>query len=242
MYAFWVKPKCSLWSLVKIGQCMPSHKQISVLRRAVASPQSLRICDGHTLQILEKLITTFNPPWLKSNLTKFETVSITFVGGVRSYARCWNKVTFPTTSRWRYRWVSVCAYVRSQDRVTGKPMKFGADRRMYAQVLSEFVCCELDVHLVDVLHESLHFLSFDLDPGVVLQPFPDSLHCYWNWYAGKKWGHIEGQWFHVETVSDVGSSSQSLEFCMWCGEFPTRALRWRQGVWHCCRWLSWCCW
>ena len=34
------------------------------------------------------LITTFNPPWLKSNLTKFEARSIKSVGGVRSYAWC----------------------------------------------------------------------------------------------------------------------------------------------------------
>ena len=26
---------------------------------------------------------------------------------------------------------------------------------------------DVDLHQVDVLHESLHFLSFDLDPGVV---------------------------------------------------------------------------
>ena len=49
-----------------------------------------------------ELITTFNPPWLKSNLTKFEAVTIKSVGGVRSDARSGNRVTFPTTSRWRY--------------------------------------------------------------------------------------------------------------------------------------------
>ena len=55
----------------------------------------------------------------------FETVTITSVGGVRSYERCGNKVTFPTISRWRYRSVSVWAYVLSQGRVMSKPMKFG---------------------------------------------------------------------------------------------------------------------
>ena len=62
-----------------------------VLWRAVASRQSLRVCHGHTLQTLEKILLTFNVPWQKSNLTKFEAVSIKSVGGVRSYARCGKK-------------------------------------------------------------------------------------------------------------------------------------------------------
>jgi len=33
------------------------------------------------------MITSFNPPWLKSNLTKFEAVNIKSVGGVRSDTR-----------------------------------------------------------------------------------------------------------------------------------------------------------
>ena len=36
-------------------------------------------------------IHKFNPPWLKSKLTKFEAVSIKSVGGVQSYARCGNR-------------------------------------------------------------------------------------------------------------------------------------------------------
>ena len=35
--------------------------------------------------------------------------------------------------RWRYRGVSVCANIRSQ----GKPMKFGEDRTMYAEDISD---------------------------------------------------------------------------------------------------------
>ena len=73
-----------------------------VLWRAAASCQSMRVCHDHTLQTLEKLLLTFNPPWLKSTLTKFEAVNIKSVGGVRSDARRGNRVTFPTTSRWRY--------------------------------------------------------------------------------------------------------------------------------------------
>jgi len=33
------------------------------------------------------------------------------------------------------------AYVRSQGRVPGKPMKFGEDRTMNAEVMSDFVFC-----------------------------------------------------------------------------------------------------
>ena len=36
---------------------------------------------------LEKVLLTFNPPWLKRNLTKFEAGSIKSVGGVRSDTR-----------------------------------------------------------------------------------------------------------------------------------------------------------
>ena len=69
-------------------------------------------------------------------LAKFETTNITFVRGVRSYARCGYRVTFPNT-----RCVSVSAYVRSQGRVPEKPMKFGEDGTMYAKVMSDFVFC-----------------------------------------------------------------------------------------------------
>jgi len=51
----------------------------------------------------------------------------------------WIQRDFPATSRWRYRWVSLCIYVRSQSRVPGKPMKFGEDRTMYAKVMSDYV-------------------------------------------------------------------------------------------------------
>ena len=114
-----------------------SYKWLCVLGRAVANPQSLRVCHGHTLQYLEIILLTFNPPWQKSNLTKFEAANIKSVEGVWLYAKCVNKVTLPTTSS--YRWVSVCAYVRSQSRVPGKPMKFGEDRTMYAKFMSGFV-------------------------------------------------------------------------------------------------------
>jgi len=70
-------------------------------------------------------------------LAKFEAVNITSVGGVQSYARCGKKVTIPTSSRWCYRRVSVCAYVCSQGRVPGKPMKFGEDRTMYGEAISD---------------------------------------------------------------------------------------------------------
>jgi len=63
-----------------------------VLWRAVASRQIVRVCHchGHTFQT-EKLITTFNTPWLKGSHTKFEAVNIKSVRGVRSYARCGKK-------------------------------------------------------------------------------------------------------------------------------------------------------
>jgi len=51
------------------------------------------------------------------------------------------------------------------------------------------------------------------------------------------------QWFHLETVSDVGSSSQNLWSSVCDAEcFLPGGLRWRRGVWQCCRWSSWCCW
>ena len=68
-----------------------SFEWLCVLRRAVASRQSLRVCYGHTLKTLEKILLTFNPPWLKSTLTKFEAVTMKSVGGVRSYARGGNR-------------------------------------------------------------------------------------------------------------------------------------------------------
>ena len=98
-------------------------------------------CHGHTFQNLENLITTFDPPWLKSKHTKFEAMNCKYVGGVRSYARCGNRRKFPLTSRWHYRLVWLCVYVRSQIRVPGKPMKFGEDQAMFAKVMSDFVFC-----------------------------------------------------------------------------------------------------
>ena len=47
---------------MKFGEDRTTYAEIiSDLWRAVASPQSVRVCHGHTLQTLEKLITTFNP-------------------------------------------------------------------------------------------------------------------------------------------------------------------------------------
>ena len=65
-----------------------SYEGLCVLWRAEESRQSLRVCHGHTFYNLKNLITSFNPPWLKSKHTKFEAVSIKSVGGVRSNARC----------------------------------------------------------------------------------------------------------------------------------------------------------
>ena len=56
--------------------------------RAGTSRQSLRVCHGHTFYNLKNLITSFNPPWLKSKHTKLEAVNIKSVGGVRSNTRC----------------------------------------------------------------------------------------------------------------------------------------------------------
>jgi len=128
---------------MKFGEDQKMYAKVMsdcVLWQAAASRQSLRVCHGHTLQTLEKILLTFNPRWLKSKHTKFKAVNIKSEGGVGSYARfgCGNRVTFPTTSRWRYSWVSVCAYVCSQGRVPGKPMTFGEDGTMYAKVISDF--------------------------------------------------------------------------------------------------------
>ena len=68
---------------MKFGEDQKMYAKVMsdcVLWQAAASRQSLRVCHGHTLQTLEKLITTFNLPWLKSNLTKFEAVTIKSVG------------------------------------------------------------------------------------------------------------------------------------------------------------------
>ena len=70
-----------------------SYKWLWVLWRAVVGRESLRVCHGHTLQTLEKILPNFNPPWLKSNLTKFKTVTIKSVGEVWSYASCGNRQT-----------------------------------------------------------------------------------------------------------------------------------------------------
>ena len=47
----------------------------------------MRVCHGHTLQTLENILLTLNPPWLKSILTKFEASNIKSVGGIQSDAR-----------------------------------------------------------------------------------------------------------------------------------------------------------
>ena len=91
MYAVRAESPSSLWRLVKIGQCMQKFwVTLRLVASTLKSSNFEALPQPHPLRFEKALQDFFYPPWLKSNLAKFEACNMKCIGGVRSYARCGN--------------------------------------------------------------------------------------------------------------------------------------------------------